>query len=622
MRLLHTTTQKLVEKTPEELRKDNIRYAILSHTWGPNEVVYDDIVHSTERTKNPNSLRKVQGACRQARSDGYDYIWIDTCCIDKSSSSELSEAINSMYTWYEMSEVCYAFIEDFNPESLGSPENKESFAASRWFTRGWTLQELLAPANMIFFTREWVSLGEKRAISPFLAEITGIEADILAGERPIESASLAKRMSWMARRQTTRPEDSAYCLLGIFDVNLPMLYGEGGRRAFLRLQEEIMKTSDDQSLFAWVNRDADPEALHGLLAPSPAAFAHSNGMLPYHDWGDPREPYTMTNRGLRIQLHLSAREDGIFVATIDCPVPPNYADSSFLAIYLKKISTGREDKEGQHYARVRAGQFASMQVRGKLKTIYVRQDQRPPIEEGVFPNHIIQLRSGPHADVYKVTEVLLPTRTAQPITSLIPLRQSVRDWVPGRLPVAFRLPKGEGQVAAAIVFERNDGERLAVLIGSTGGFRVAFDAMKIESQGKSGAKTPSFETLASNFQPLSAGRFDSDFHSVRASATPVVKDSWKYYLIDIGVEDVGRRLPEMLAQATLGAYSRATGTGNHASNQLDAIPDTSLHPQETQESYLSDEDDDWSIKETSKLQDSTEKTAPGKKRSRWKKLLH
>lgn len=95
MRLLHTNTQKLVEKTPEELRKDNVRYAILSHTWGSNEVIYDDIVHGTAWAKNPNSLRKVQGACHQARSDGYDYIWIDTCCIDKSSSAELSEAINS-----------------------------------------------------------------------------------------------------------------------------------------------------------------------------------------------------------------------------------------------------------------------------------------------------------------------------------------------------------------------------------------------------------------------------------------------------------------------------------------------------------------------------------------------
>lgn len=622
MRLLHTTTQKLVEKTPEELRKDNVRYAILSHTWGPNEVIYDDIVRGTEGTKNPNSLLKVQGACHQARSDGYDYIWIDTCCIDKSSSAELSEAINSMYTWYEKSQVCYAFIEDFNSENLGSPENKESFAASRWFTRGWTLQELLAPANMIFFTRDWVSLGEKKAISPFLSEITRIDAAIMAGERPIESASVAKRMSWMARRQTTRPEDSAYCMMGIFGVNMPMLYGEGGRRAFLRLQEEIMKTSDDQSLFAWVNRDADPEALHGLLAPSPAAFTHSNGILPYHDWGAPREPYTMTNRGLRIQLHLSARDDGIFVATIDCPVPPNYADSSFLAIYLKKISTGREDKEGQHYARVKASQFASMTVRGKLKTIYVRQDQQPPIEEGVFPQHIVQLRSGPPADVYKVTEVLLPAGCAEHTPTSLPLRQSARDWVPGRCPVAFRLPKGEGQVAAAIIFERNDGERLAVLIGSVGGFRVAFGAMKIESQGKSGAKTPSFETLASDFQPLSAGRFDSDFHSVRASATPVVKDSWKYYLIDIGVEDVGRSLPEMLAQATVGAYNRATGTGNHPSNQPGAMTDAALHPRESQESYPYYEDDGSSIEETSKLQDDTEKTVPGKKRSRWKRLLH
>ncbi|KAK2597031.1 hypothetical protein N8I77_012905 [Diaporthe amygdali] len=621
MRLLHTTTQKLVEKTPEELRKDNVRYAILSHTWGPNEVIYEDIVHGTEWTKNPNSLRKVQGACHQARSDGYDYIWIDTCCIDKSSSAELSEAINSMYIWYEMSKVCYAFIEDFNWDNLGSPETKDSFAASRWFTRGWTLQELLAPANLIFFTKNWVSLGEKRAISPFLAEITGIDATIMAGERPIESASIAKRMSWMARRQTTRPEDSAYCLMGVFGVNMPMLYGEGGERAFLRLQEEIMKTSDDQSLFAWVNRDADAEALHGLLAPSPAAFAHSNGILPYHDWGDPREPYSMTNRGLRIQLHLSARKDGIFVATIDCPVPPDYADSSFLAIYLKKISTGREDKEGQHYARVKAGQFGSVQVQGKLKTIYVRQDQRPPIDDGVFPQHILQLRSGPSAETYRVVKVLLPAENAKDIPEPLSLRQSPRSWVPNKWPVAFPLPKSEGQVAVVIVFERDDGERLAVLIGSIGGFQVGFGAVKVPSQGKCDTNALSFETLASEFQPMSAGRFESDFHSVRASATPVVKDFWKYYLIDIGVEDVGRSLPEMLAQATLGAYSRATGTMNHTFNQPETTPNTVLKSGETHD-LDSDDEDYLSIDEKSKLQDDMEKTVPGKKRAGWRRILH
>lgn len=620
MRLLHTTTQRLFEKTPEELRKENIRYAILSHTWAQDEVVFEDIVHGTEWTKNPNSLSKVQGACRQARSNGYDYIWIDTCCIDKSSSSELSEAINSMYVWYETAEVCYAYIEDFSYESLGSAEKKASFAASRWFTRGWTLQELLAPTDFVFFTRDWVSLGEKRAISPFLTEITGIDAAIMTGERSIESASIAKRMSWMSRRRTTRPEDSAYCMMGIFGVNMPMLYGEGGRKAFLRLQEEIMKTSDDQSLFAWVNRDGDPDELHGLLAPSPAAFAHSNGILPYHDWGDPREPYTLTNRGLRIQLHLSAREDGLFVATIDCPVPPNYTDSSFLAIYLRKISSGREDKEGQHYARVRAGQFGSVQVRGKLKTIYVRQDQRPPVEEGVFPQHILQLRSGPHPDAYKVIQVLLPAGYAKEIPEPMTLRQSARTWVPNKWPVAFRLPKGEGQVAAAIIFERDDGERLAVLMGSIRGFQVAFGAVKLENEAKSAAKTLSFEMLAREFQPLSDGRFESDFHSVRASATPVVKDSWKYYLIDIGVEDVGRRLPEMLAQATLEAYSRATGTGNHPAYQLGTTSDTVVHPHESQDMY-SDDEDDSSIEENMKSKGSTEQIAPEKKRDRWKRLL-
>lgn len=140
----------------------------------------------------------------------------------------------------------------------------------------------------------------------------------MAGERPIESQSREEYVVDGA------PTDPAYCLMDVVGVNMPILGDEGGRRAFLRLKEEMVKTSDNQSLFARVNRDADSEAPQGLLVPSPAALAHYNRILPFHDGGDPREPYTMANRDLCIQLHLSAGEDGIFVATIDCPVPPNY----------------------------------------------------------------------------------------------------------------------------------------------------------------------------------------------------------------------------------------------------------------------------------------------------------
>ncbi|OTB00391.1 hypothetical protein M426DRAFT_267724, partial [Hypoxylon sp. CI-4A] len=282
MRFLETRAAKedrvlrLVEKKANELPK----YAILSHTWEEDEITFEDIEngkasHSSAKTAAARaSLSKIYGACIQAAADDYEYIWIDSCCIDKRSSAELSESINSMFVWYRDAAICYAFLLA-SPNELGTAEFKAQFAQNKWFTRGWTLQELLAPQDVIFFQDDWIPIGEKRLL-------------------------VARRMSWAAKRVTTRPEDMAYCLMGIFSVNMPMLYGEGGEKAFLRLQEEIMKQSDDQSLFAWVNPASPPDAMEGLLASEPSYFLHSNTIIPYQDW-EPRAPYTLTNRGLRIE---------------------------------------------------------------------------------------------------------------------------------------------------------------------------------------------------------------------------------------------------------------------------------------------------------------------------------
>ncbi|KAI8229783.1 Vegetative incompatibility protein HET-E-1 [Colletotrichum sp. SAR 10_96] len=248
---------------------------------------------------------------------------------------KLSEAINSMFDWYDKAEVCYAYLSGVS-STVDTSKTDGDFAGCRWFTRGWTLQELLAPDDLIFFSDDWVKIGEKLTLSRPLSVITGIEEDILKGTKPIESASIAKRMSWASHRITTRPEDVAYCLMGLFGVNMPMLYGEGDK-AFLRLQEEIMKQSDDQSLFAWVDLSASTETYHGLLAKSPLNFEYSNSIVPYQDW-EPRPPYSMTNRGLRIDLPLTLRGEELFAAALDCPAPPDFEDSSFLAIYLKRIS--------------------------------------------------------------------------------------------------------------------------------------------------------------------------------------------------------------------------------------------------------------------------------------------
>lgn len=243
MRLLNAETRKLeVAPTPTP------SYAILSHTWGDKEITFEGFRQSPAAL--PWSV-KIDGCCRQTLKDGLGYIWIDICCIDKSSSAELSEAINSMYKWYESAAICYAYLSDVSQEGDTSKPGSQ-FRNSRWFTRGWTLQELLASNKIVFYDNSWNLIGtmsrrfdevtplEMLWLIPAIGHITGIDENFLRGWRPLQHAGIAERMSWASKRQTTQVEDLAYCLLGIFDVNMPMLYGEG-HKAFIRLQEEIIR---------------------------------------------------------------------------------------------------------------------------------------------------------------------------------------------------------------------------------------------------------------------------------------------------------------------------------------------------------------------------------------------
>lgn len=576
MRLLDTSTQTLTEKSPVNLRREGFPYAILSHVWGQDEVVYRDIVDGTQDQKAAKSRLKLSKACEQALRDGYRYIWIDTCCIDKSSSSELSEAINSMYAWYQDAAECYAFLDDA-PDELSTNLSKDAFRRSRWFTRGWTLQELLAPTKVVFFSRNWESLGEKKGLSQLLAHTTGIDEAILKGDLSVQSTSIAKRMSWAAFRETTRPEDLAYCLMGLFSVNMPMLYGEGGERAFLRLQEELMKSSDDQSLFAWTDRAAarDPEIAGGLLAPSPSAFAYSNAIMPYQDW-EPRKPFMMTNRGLHIQLHLTPLRgdgfDGVFAAALDCPAPPDYEDSSFLAIYLRKLSGGdggSDVDDEPHYARVRLGQFGKIQQRGKLTWIYVRQHAPPaPLEQGLFPHNTLQLRRGPPTAVYTLERTVSRKMAGLGGTNEEPrslaLKNTARSWVPKAYPVAFQLQKAASQLTVALIFSRDlDGQRLAVLVGSISVYQVGFDAIELApKQTPDPTEDLSLGSFEAKARLSASGRVDGlEFHSVRCSATTVVHGSCKYHLIDIGIEDIKRSVGilDVLAADAAHVIGRAIG---------------------------------------------------------------
>ncbi|TBU58056.1 heterokaryon incompatibility protein-domain-containing protein [Dichomitus squalens] len=256
MHLLDTETGQFFETNPKVAT-----YAILSHTWDPplsqsfpSPTILgssDSILTSPSPPSiwdDPNLSPKIRDACAIARANGFRYIWIDSCCIDKGSSSELSESINSMHAWYAAAKVCYAFLADVvAEEDLAYPLS--TFRKSRWFTRGWTLQELIAPWDVVFFSGDWRVIGSKDTLADLLEKVTGIDRGVLLHQKSLDEVSVAARLSWVAKRVTTRVEDEAYSLLGIFDINMPTLYGEG-IRAFRRLQEEIMRRIPDQSLFA------------------------------------------------------------------------------------------------------------------------------------------------------------------------------------------------------------------------------------------------------------------------------------------------------------------------------------------------------------------------------------
>jgi hypothetical protein len=168
------------------------------------------------------------------------------------------------------------------------------FSKSRWFTRGWTLQELIAPQNFQFLSKAWEPIGGRAELASDISQITKVSTSILKNPSKIKSASVARRMSWASNRVTTREEDIAYCLLGIFDVNMPLLYGEGSK-AFTRLQEEIIKVSADQSLFTWTGNTSTSWS---ILAYHPRDFAESSDIVPHKA----NTVFTMTNKGLNITL--------------------------------------------------------------------------------------------------------------------------------------------------------------------------------------------------------------------------------------------------------------------------------------------------------------------------------
>jgi hypothetical protein len=232
MRLLHSHVDGSFSLT--WFASNNIpSYAILSHTWEADdqEVTFQDICNTTGNSKN--GYRKIQFCRQQAQKDGLQYFWVDSCCINQSSSAELSTAINSMFRWYQNAAKCYVYLSDVSTVS--------AFHRSRWFTRGWTLQELLAPASVEFFSQDGIRLGDKKSLELQIHQITGVPTQALRGD-PLSQIGVDKRLSWIVNRDTTVEEDIAYSIFGIFDIHLPLIYGERAIKALRRLGEEIEKS--------------------------------------------------------------------------------------------------------------------------------------------------------------------------------------------------------------------------------------------------------------------------------------------------------------------------------------------------------------------------------------------
>ncbi|KAI6041058.1 heterokaryon incompatibility protein-domain-containing protein [Pisolithus marmoratus] len=313
-------------------------YAILSHCWGVEKQGEKEVslremeqfgamsAGKKNEIRRRTGYKKVIDTCRQAQKDGLEWVWIDTCCIDKKSSSELSEAINSMYKWYENAKLCYAYLHDTVGDTWTKPT--ESMTTPKWFSRGWTLQELIAPKVVHFLDRKWERIGDKAELAGALSKITRIPQKVLKeglqkalnSRKDWERLSIAQIISWAADRTTTREEDRAYSLLGLLDVHMPMLYGEG-KNAFRRLQLEIIRTSNDQSIFAW-GCDRRFGWSSSILADDPSCFRDCDEVTAWNPKGFTSElrehgmaddelskctqerlrTFTVTNDGIQIWL--------------------------------------------------------------------------------------------------------------------------------------------------------------------------------------------------------------------------------------------------------------------------------------------------------------------------------
>lgn len=460
MRLVNTTT--LCIESLSDIQVSNTPYAILSHAWGPEEVLFHEVQERPIGIEKKAGWKKMASFCAIAREQGFAYAWIDTCCIDKRYSAELEEAITSMFRYYREAAACFIYFEDVkkwsyekgystqskNPRRKNSqvftisvvvlgvvalsavilrnvvlagtalrdavvrdvilsvialgfliyravilrsaatqdgnakdgihklmgteiPRDQvlTSIRNTRWLSRGWTLQELLAPPQRCFFATDWSEIEDGDDLLNTIAEASGIHEEMLKNRDLLYTFSIAERMKWASRRQTTRQEDLAYSLMGIFNVNIPVLYGEGIKNAFKRLQLEIIKGSFDMTIFAW---RADYEN-SGLLAHSPADFARTP---PLELWAPISfSSFAMTNMGMTLRLNIvhekSAQGEPLmkhldnrrYIAALQCDVEIPTGQWQVPMIYLEKVGETGSFVNGQRcdaYRRVRCAEWLTL----------------------------------------------------------------------------------------------------------------------------------------------------------------------------------------------------------------------------------------------------------------------
>lgn len=313
MRLLNTQTLEFKEFLGDEKPS----YVILSHRWS-----HDEVSHKEFRKRSKTSgigYDKIVRACEVARTTAkLDWIWIDSCCIDKRSSAELSEAINSMWRWYEDAFICFVYLADVPAADFSTQAAKKrtmsDFRNSEWFLRGWTLQELLAPTQCDFWTAAWEPLGSRYTLREIITEVTGIPTIHLTNRRLLKDTCAAEKMHWASSRRTTRPEDTAYSLLGLFDINMPLLYGEGGPKAFGRLQVAIFDSTGDRSLFIWISSSSRSPFIGrrhlGVFSSEVTNFRETTqDYVEYDDFEETKiDEVTHRTQSRRITLELDVRE--------------------------------------------------------------------------------------------------------------------------------------------------------------------------------------------------------------------------------------------------------------------------------------------------------------------------